>query len=127
LLHQETHKFEAQYDTSLVGPYPERRDLFHQRSPIHFIDRVHAALLLLQGSDDPIVPPNQAQLMFDALRAAGTPCACIMFAGEQHGFRQADTIKRALDAELSFYSQVLGIDIADELEPVEIANLGKRA
>ena len=125
VLHQETHKFEAFYDDSLVGPYPEQRELYRQRSPIHFIARVHAALLLLQGTDDPVVPPNQTQMMFDALRAADAPCACIIFPGEQHGFRDAGNIRRAIEAELSFYGQVLGIDIADHVEPVEIANLDR--
>ena len=93
LLHEQTHKFEARYDDSLTGPYPEQRERYRERSPIHFIDRVRAALLLLQGTDDPVVPPNQTQMMFDALRAAGVPCACIMFPGEQHGFRDAASIR----------------------------------
>jgi len=123
LLHEQTHKFEARYDDSLTGPYPEQRERYRERSPIHFIDRVRAALLLLQGTDDPVVPPNQTQMMFDALRAAGVPCACIMFPGEQHGFRDAANIRRAIEAELSFYGQVLGIDITDDVESVAVANL----
>ena len=84
-------------------------------------------MLLLQGLDDPIVPANQAQLMFDALRRRGVLCAHIAFAGEQHGFRQAENIRRTLESELYFLGRVLGFDPADRVEPVDIANLERAA
>jgi len=122
-LAKETHKFEARYLDGLVGPYPERQDLYRERSPIHHTDRLSCPLILFQGLEDQIVPPNQAETMFDAVRAKGIPTAYIPFEGEQHGFRRAENIKRALEAELYFYSKVFGFDLADQIEPVEIVNL----
>ena len=120
---QETHKFESRYEESLIGPYPERRDLYRARSPIHFTDRLSCPLIFFQGLEDKIVPPNQAELMVAALLAKGLPVAYVPFAGEQHGFRRAENIKRALDAELYFYSRVFGFELADPVEPVPIENL----
>ena len=122
-LARDTHKFEARYLDSLVGPYPERRDLYVERSPIHNTDELDCPIILLQGLDDQIVPPSQAEMMIEALEANGLPYAYLAFEGEQHGFRQAATIKRALEAEAYFYSRVFGFDLADDVEPVEIANL----
>ena len=122
-LAQETHKFEARYLDSLVGPYPERRDLYRERSPIHYTDRLSCPLLLLQGLEDAIVPPNQAEMMFDAVRGKGIAAACVMFEGEQHGFRRAENIQRALEAELYFYSRVFGFELADAVAGVVIENL----
>lgn len=119
----ETHKFESHYLESLVGPYPERRDLYIARSPIHHLDRLTSALLVLQGLEDKIVLPNQAEMIVEAARAKGLPVAYLPFAGEQHGFRQAATIKRALDAELSFYAQVFGIALPEAVEGVVVENL----
>lgn len=116
----ETHKFESRYLDSLVGPYPEKRSLYEARSPIHAVDRLSCPIIFLQGSEDKIVPPNQAETMVNALKEKGIPVAYLLFEGEQHGFRQAQNIKRALDAELSFYSQIFGFELADEIEPVEI-------
>ena len=122
-LAKETHKFEASYLGGLVGPYPERQDLYHERSPIHHTDRLSCPLILFQGLEDQIVPPNQAEMMYDAVRAKGIPTAYIPFEGEQHGFRRAENIKRALEAELYFYSRVFGFELADQNEPVDIVNL----
>ncbi len=122
-LAQDTHKFESRYLDSLVGPYPERNDLYLERSPIHHTDGLSCPLILFQGLEDRIVPPSQAELMFEAVRAKGLPCAYIPFEGEQHGFRRSENIRRALDGELYFYSRVFGFDLADEVEPVEIENL----
>ena len=122
-LAKETHKFEARYLDGLVGPYPERQDLYRERSPINHIERLSCPLILFQGLEDQIVPPSQAELMFDAVRAKGLPTAYIPFEGEQHGFRRAENIKRALEAELYFYSKVFGFDLADSIEPVDIVNL----
>jgi dipeptidyl aminopeptidase/acylaminoacyl peptidase len=109
-LEQDCHKFESQYNHTLVGPYPERRDLYYDRSPIHFTERLSCPLILFQGLEDKIVPPNQAEVMYEALRERGLPVAYIPFEGEQHGFRKAENIKRALDGELYFYSKVFGFD-----------------
>lgn len=122
-LARDTHKFEARYLDRLVGPYPARRDLYEERSPIHHVDRLDAPLIVLQGLEDEIVPPNQAEMMVAALAAKGVPHAYLPFEGEQHGFRQAATIRRALEAEAYFYSRVLGFDLADPVEPVDIVGL----
>ncbi len=122
-LAQDTHKFESRYLDQLIGPYPERRDLYVERSPINFTDNLSCPLILFQGLEDRIVLPSQAELMFEAVRAKGLPCAYIPFEGEQHGFRRAENIRRALDGELYFYSRVFGFDLADAVEPVEIENL----
>lgn len=122
-LARDTHKFESRYEESLVGPYPARRDLYRERSPIHFTDRLSCPLIVFQGLEDKVVPPNQAEMMVAALRAKGLPVAYVPFAGEQHGFRRAENIKRALDGELYFYSRVFGFALADPVEPVPIENL----
>jgi dipeptidyl aminopeptidase/acylaminoacyl peptidase len=122
-LTKETHKFESRYLDRLVGPYPERRDLYRERSPIHFTHRLSCPMILFQGLEDKVVPPDQAKTMFEAVRAKGLPVAYLPFEGEQHGFRRAENIKRALDAELYFYSKVFGFELADPVEPVPIENL----
>ena len=122
-LARDTHKFESRYLDSLVGPYPERQDLYRERSPVNFTDRLSCPLILFQGLEDKIVPPSQAELMFAAVRGKGLPCAYVPFAGEQHGFRRAENIRRALDGELYFYSRVFGFDLAEDVEPVAIENL----
>ena len=124
-LAQDTHKFESRYLDSLVGPYPEMRELYRARSPIHFVDRLSCALILFQGLEDKVVPPNQSQMMADAVRAKGRPVAYLTFEGEQHGFRKAETIVRSLEAELYFYGAVFGFAPADAIEPVEVANLDR--
>jgi dipeptidyl aminopeptidase/acylaminoacyl peptidase len=122
-LEKDTHKFESRYSNGLIGPYPERRDIYYDRSPINFTERLSCPVIFFQGLEDKVVPPNQAELMVDALRAKGIPVAYLPFEGEQHGFRQAKNIKRALDAELYFYSRVFEFELADPVEPVEIQNL----
>ncbi len=123
LLARETHKFESRYFERLVGPYPERRDVYRARSPIHFVDRLSCPVIFFQGLEDRVVPPNQADLMVAALRRKGVPVAYLAFEGEGHGFRRADTIKRTLEAELYFYSRVFGFPLADAVPPVAIDNL----
>jgi dipeptidyl aminopeptidase/acylaminoacyl peptidase len=120
---RETHKFESRYLDRLVGPYPERRDLYRERSPLHSAERLSCPVIFFQGLEDRVVPPNQAEMMVDVLREKGLPVAYVPFEGEQHGFRRAENIKRALEAELSFYAQVFGFELADEFEPVLIDNL----
>ena len=122
-LARDTHKFESRYLDSLVGPYPEQRELYVERSPVHAAERLNCPVIFLQGLEDAIVPPNQAEIMVQALRRKGVPVAYLTFPGEQHGFRQAATIMRALEAELYFYGRVFGFTPADVLEPVPIANL----
>jgi len=122
-LTEDTHKFESRYLDRLIGPYPERRDLYQERSPIHFTHRLSCPMILFQGLEDRVVPPNQAEMMFEAVRAKGLPVAYLAFEGEQHGFRRAENIKRSLDAELYFYSKVFGFELADPVEPVCIENL----
>ncbi|HEX8284777.1 MAG TPA: prolyl oligopeptidase family serine peptidase [Pyrinomonadaceae bacterium] len=119
----DTHKFESRYLERLVGPYPERADLYRERSSINFTDRLSCPVIFFQGLEDKVVPPNQAELMVEALRKKKLPVAYVAFEGEQHGFRKAENIKRALDGELYFYSRVFNFPLADEVEPVEIENL----
>jgi len=123
LLVADTHKFESQYVVALVGPYPEAKQTYHDRSPVHFADRVSCPVLLLQGDEDKVVPPNQAETFAEALDRKGLPHAYLLFEGEGHGFRRADSIRRSLAAELSFYGQVLGFTPADELPVLEVENL----
>ncbi|MCK5556973.1 MAG: S9 family peptidase [Candidatus Hydrogenedentes bacterium] len=122
-LAKETHKFESRYLDQLIGPYPERRDLYRERSPLHFIEHLSCPVIFFQGLEDKVVLPNQAELMVEALRTKGLPVAYVPFEGEQHGFRRAENIKRALDGELYFYSRVFGFELADPVEPVVIENL----
>lgn len=122
-LAQDTHKFESRYLDGLIGPYPERKDLYEARSPINAVDRLSCPVIFFQGDEDKIVPPNQAEMMVEALRQKGLPVAYVLFAGEQHGFRKAENIKRALDGELYFYSRIFGFELADPIEPVAIENL----
>jgi dipeptidyl aminopeptidase/acylaminoacyl peptidase len=122
-LARDTHKFESRYLDGLIGKYPEQEDLYNARSPIHFVEQLACPVIFFQGDEDKIVPPNQAEMMVEVLKAKGLPVAYVLFAGEQHGFRKAENIKRALDAELYFYSRVFGFELADAIEPVAIENL----
>jgi dipeptidyl aminopeptidase/acylaminoacyl peptidase len=107
-LAKETHKFESRYLDRLVGPYPEERGLYVARSPINFTDRLSCPVIFFQGLEDQVVPPSQAEMMVEALRKKGVPVAYVPFEGEQHGFRRAENIKRALDTELAFYARIFG-------------------
>jgi len=119
----ETHKFESRYLDHMVGPYPAWAELYRERSPIRHVDRLNAPVIFLQGLEDKVVPPNQAETMVAALRAKGVPVAYLAFEGEGHGFRRAETIIRAREAELYFYARVFGVALADEIEPAPIDNL----
>lgn len=121
----DTHKFESRYLDGLIGEYPARRDIYRDRSPIHHVDQLRKPLIVLQGSDDPVVPLNQSEMIVEALRARQIPVAFLVFEGEQHGFRRAENIRRALDAELSFYSQVFNFKLptAENIAPVTVENL----
>tara|TARA_R110001592_G_scaffold363393_2_gene687374 strand:+ start:34129 stop:36090 length:1962 start_codon:yes stop_codon:yes gene_type:complete len=122
-LARDTHKFESRYMDQLIGPYPEQRDVYLARSPIHHLAGFNAPLLLLQGLDDPVVPPNQSEMIFEALKSRGVATAYLAFEGESHGFRKAENQIRALEAELYFYSRVLDLDRPEELPAVEITGL----
>ncbi|QXC63085.1 prolyl oligopeptidase family serine peptidase [Aquihabitans sp. G128] len=115
----DTHKFESRYLDGLVGPWPEAEATYAERSPIHHTDGFSAPLIVLQGSEDEVVPPNQAEMIVAALAEKGVPHAYLLFEGEQHGFRQAANIVRALEAELWFYGKVFGFTPADPIEPVD--------
>jgi dipeptidyl aminopeptidase/acylaminoacyl peptidase len=119
----ETHKFELRYEHTLVGPYPEAADLYRARSPIHFVEQIATPMLVLQGADDEIVPQSQAELIVGALRERGIPHAYLLFEGEGHGFRKAENIVRSLEAELSFYAQVLGFEPGDPLPKLHVEHL----
>ncbi|MBV9387639.1 MAG: S9 family peptidase [Chroococcidiopsidaceae cyanobacterium CP_BM_ER_R8_30] len=125
-LAQDTHKFESRYLDRLIGPYPERRDLYRERSPIHFTERLDCPVIFFQGLEDQVVPPSQAELLVEALREKGLPVAYVPFEGEQHGFRRAENIKHALDGEFYFYSRVFGFEPAEAIEPVPIDNFSSK-
>jgi dipeptidyl aminopeptidase/acylaminoacyl peptidase len=103
-LARDTHKFESRYMDWLIGAYPEEEALYRERSPLFHAERLSKPVIFFQGDEDAVVPPNQTEAMVDALRSRGTPVGYLLFSGEQHGFRQAANIKRALDAELYFYA-----------------------
>ena len=119
----DTHKFESRYLDRLVGPYPEAADVYRARSPVHFFDRLERPVIVLQGLDDKVVPPAQAEMLVAALRRKGLPYAYVTFEGEGHGFRKAENIQRALEAELAFYAAILGFPLADTVAPLAIENL----
>jgi dipeptidyl aminopeptidase/acylaminoacyl peptidase len=123
-LARDTHKFESRYLDRLIGPYPERADLYRERSPINYVERLRSPVILFQGLEDEVVPPNQAETMAAALERNGVPYAYLPFAGEQHGFRKAETNIRCLEAELYFYGRIMGFEPAGEPEPIEIVGLG---
>jgi dipeptidyl aminopeptidase/acylaminoacyl peptidase len=122
-LAKDTHKFESRYLDRMVGPWPEASDVYRERSPIHHTDLLSRPLILFQGLEDEVVPPNQSEMMAAALDAKGVAHAYVAFEGEQHGFRQAPNIIRALEAELWFYGRVLGFEPADQIEPVDARHL----
>jgi dipeptidyl aminopeptidase/acylaminoacyl peptidase len=121
-LARDTHKFESRYLDGLIGPWPEAEAVYAERSPIHHTDRLGCPLILFQGTEDKVVPPDQAEMMAGALRAKGIPFSLLMFEGEQHGFRRAETITRVIESELWFYGRVLGFDAAEPAVPVTIEN-----
>ena len=118
-----THKFELRYEHTLLGPYPEAAEVFRARSPINFVERLSTPMLVLQGTDDEIVPQEQAELIVGALREREVPHAYLLFEGEGHGFRKAETIVASLEAELSFYAQVLGLELGGTVPTLTVEHL----
>ena len=116
----ETHKFESRYLERLVGPYPAARDVYEARSPIFHVDGIRSPVLVLQGLDDRVVPPSEAERIVAALRGNGIPHAYILFEGEDHGFRKASSMVRSIQAELAFYGAVFGFAPADRLPPLQL-------
>ncbi|MDF1490317.1 S9 family peptidase [Tessaracoccus caeni] len=119
----DTHKAESRYTFGLVGPWPEAEEIYRERSPLFHLDRLSTPMLILQGMDDKVVPPNQAFAMADAVRAAGKPLALITFEGEGHGFRRLESRRIALEAELSFLEQIFGLPLSPDVPRLEIENL----
>jgi dipeptidyl aminopeptidase/acylaminoacyl peptidase len=123
LIHVDGHKFEARYDEGLLAPWPEGRQVFRDRSPIHFLDRIRAPMLVFQGLDDKVVPPSQLEAMIAAFTARGIPHVAMTFEGEGHGFRRADTRRAVYRAELAFLGRVFGFTPAGDVEPLVIPGL----
>lgn len=122
-LASDSHKFEARYLDKMIGQYPQEKELYQQRSPINHTDKLSCPILLLQGTEDKVVPPNQAEQMVKALKEKAIPYSYLLFEGEGHGFRQADTVIKAFNAELYFYRKILKIESNENLESIEIKNL----
>ncbi|MEH1780373.1 MAG: S9 family peptidase [Nostoc sp.] len=119
-LARDTHKFESRYLEHLIGAYPQQRQIYQQRSPINFTDRLACPVIFFQGLEDKVVPPNQTQAMVTALRAKGLAVAYVPFEGEQHGFRKAENMKKSLEAELYFYSRIFCFELSELIESVTI-------
>ncbi len=122
-LARDTHKFESRYLDKLIGAYPAEKDIYEARSPIHFTEQLSCPAIFFQGGEDKVVPPNQAEMMFTAIRDKGLPVAYVLFPEEGHGFRQGENIKKALDSEFYFYSRIFGFEPAEKIEAIEIVNL----
>jgi dipeptidyl aminopeptidase/acylaminoacyl peptidase len=122
-LARDTHKFESRYLDSLIGPLPQAQAVYDSRSPLNHLEGFKVPVIVLQGADDPIVPPNQSERIVAALRARRVPVAYVLYPGESHGFRKPETIINSLQAELSFFGQVFGFHPADELPPLTIEGL----
>ena len=119
---KETHKFESHYCDTLIGPYPERADLYRDRSAVYFADNLKRPVILFQGLEDKIVPPSQAEEFVAVCKNKKLPYAYVAFEGEQHGFRKKENIRRLIEGELFFLSRIFGFSTADEIEPLKIEN-----
>ncbi|MDR7047671.1 dipeptidyl aminopeptidase/acylaminoacyl peptidase [Duganella sp. 3397] len=122
-LDQDSHKFESHYNAYLVAPQPQAEALYQARSPINHTDKLKRPMIFFQGLDDKVVPPQQSEMMVDALRARGVPVAYVPLEGEGHGFRKGENIVRTLAAELYFYQRMFGLHDAAAPAPVHIDNL----
>jgi len=126
VLAKETHKFEAHYLDKIVAPYPKNKKIYYERSPIHYTDKLSCPVIFFQGEDDKIVPPDQAELMVEALKKKKIPVSYLLYKHESHGFRRAENIKKSLEAELYFYSQVLAMNLTEKVSPISIFNMKKK-
>ena len=124
ILTKHTHKFEERYLDSLIGPYPEKESVYRERSPIFHTNRLSSPVILFQGLKDEIVHPEQSAILANALHEKGLPYAYLTFEDEPHGFRRAETIHECLDAELYFYSKILGFELPAGTPNIDIINLG---
>ncbi|MCL5946503.1 MAG: prolyl oligopeptidase family serine peptidase [Chloroflexi bacterium] len=126
LLLKDMHKFESRYLERLIGPYPAAQALFQERSPIYHADQLTRPVILFQGLDDKVVPPNQAEQLVEHLRARRIPHVYVTFPGEGHGFQKAENVRRALACELSFFSQILQIPLSESIEHIPVTFLPPR-
>ena len=117
------HKFERMYNDTLIGPYPEEAELYRARSPIHFVEQIQTPMLVLQGADDEVVPPAQSELIVEALEERKIPHTYLLFEGEGHGFRKAESVVASLEAELSFYAQILGFEPGNPIPRLDVRHL----
>lgn len=122
-LDDDSHKFESHYNHYLIAPSPECEQIYRERSPSNHTDRLQCPMIFFQGQDDKVVPPQQSELMVNALKARGVPVAYLAFEGEGHGFLKSQNIQRTLEAELFFYAKVFGFALPDAVEEIEIHNL----
>jgi dipeptidyl aminopeptidase/acylaminoacyl peptidase len=122
-LDQDSHKFESHYNEYLIAPQPQAEALYQARSPINHTDKLARPMIFFQGLDDKVVPPQQSEMMVDALKARGVPVAYVPLEGEGHGFRKAENIVRTLESELYFYQRIFGLHDATTAAPVHIDNL----
>ncbi|RUO96286.1 Alpha/Beta hydrolase protein [Jimgerdemannia flammicorona] len=123
LLAKDTHKFESRYPDGLIGPYPEKEELYHERSPIHSADKILCPCIFFQGLEDNVVPPAQSEIMVEAIKKKSVPVAYVAYEGEAHGFRKAANIKRTVELELWFYGKMWGFEPADRIEEIPISNM----
>lgn len=123
MLAKETHKFESRYMDKLIGEYPQHKDIYQSRSPINSAEKLSCPIIFLQGLEDKVVPPNQAERMFEILKEKGIATSYVTYEGEGHGFRKSENIKHALEAELYFYSRVFDLECELEQAPIEIHNI----
>ncbi len=119
----DTHKFESRYLEQLIGPYPADRATYIKRSPIYSVDTISCPIIIFQGDEDAIVPPSQSEEMYNSLIERNIPTAYLLYKGEQHGFRKAENIQRSLEAQLYFFSKVMGFPLSEKIESVNIVNL----
>lgn len=122
----DTHKFESRYLDTIVGPYPEAKSLYIERSPIHSVNTITCPIIIFQGGKDAVVPPSQSEMMYESLRARNIPTAYLLYETEYHGFCEAKNIKRSLEAQLYFFAKVLGFPLSEDIEPVDIKNMIER-
>ena len=125
-LAEDTHKFESRYLDTLIAPYPEKKDLYAKRSPLHNHEKISSPTIFFQGSEDRVVPPSQSETMYRSLRNKGLPTCYLLFEGEGHGFRKADTQKTVIDSEFAFYSQIFGVDHLTDLRDIPMVNRPKK-